>query len=121
VSLEDAAGFYGAVMRLTEIYREKLPLDLYEHRYEDMIGDFEGSIRRACDFIGVAWTDAMQDFAAAAAAQKIRSPSAAQVRRGLYSEAVGSWRRYAKHMALVVPILQPWILRFGYMTDYPVL
>jgi Sulfotransferase family len=117
LSLGDAAAFYDAVMRLTEIYREKLPLDLYHHRYEDMIADFEGSVRRVCKFIGMEWTDGMRDFAASAAAEKIRSPSAAQVRRGLYAEAVESWRRYANHMAPALPILQPWVEKFGYPAE----
>ena len=82
-----------------------------------MIADFEGSVRRVCDFIGVEWTDAMRDFSASAAAQKIRSPSAAQVRRGLYSEGVGQWRRYATHMGPAIPLLQPWVERFGYPPD----
>jgi hypothetical protein len=117
LSLEDASAFYDAIMRLTEIYRAKLPLDLYEHRYEDMIADFEGSVRRVCDFIGAEWTEAMRDFAASAAAEKIRSPSAVQVRRGLYSEGVGQWRRYSRHIDPALPLLQPWVKKFGYQAE----
>jgi hypothetical protein len=44
----------------------------------------------------------------------IRSVSAAQVRQGLYGGAVGQWRRYERELAPVLPILQPWVQRFGY-------
>jgi len=114
LDLEDGARFYSAVMDLAEAARAKLPLDLLEHRYEDMIADFEGRIRRVCDYLGIEWTDEMRDFSTAAQNRSIRSPSASQVRRDLYRSAVESWRNYAPQMAPTLPVLEPWVQRFGY-------
>ncbi|MGQ0741558.1 MAG: tetratricopeptide repeat protein [Alphaproteobacteria bacterium] len=114
LTLEGAASFYDDVMRLANLYRKCLMLELCMHRYEDMVSDFEGSMHAVCRFIGVDWMPAMQDFAEVAKARPIRSVSAAQVRRGLYREGLGQWRRYANELAPILPKLQPWIDEFGY-------
>jgi len=115
--LDDCARFYASVMTLVERYRQTLPLMLLDYRYEDMIADFESSVRGACRFIGIGWRDSMRDFSASADAINRRSASALQVRRGLYGDAAGQWRRYREQLAPVFPILQPWVERFGYPPD----
>lgn len=112
--LDDCARFYASTMGLVELYREKLPLKLKQHRYEDMISDFDSSVREVCDFIGIAWSESMRDFRSAAAAIDSRSASATQVRQGLYDGATGQWRRYREHMQPVSPLLDPWVERYGY-------
>jgi tetratricopeptide (TPR) repeat protein len=114
LALEDSARFYTAIMRLAEVYREKLPLNLFEHYYEDMVVDFETRVRAVCDFIGVEWTDSMRDFNRNAPVVDLRSPSATQVRRPLYGEGIGQWRNYVEQLAPILPMLQPWALKFGY-------
>ena len=112
--LDDCARFYDATMRLVELYREKLPLDLKESRYEDVVSDFDTAVRAVCDFIGIDWSESMRQFDAAASAIDTRSASAEQVRRGLYESAVGRWRRYQGHIVPILPLLEPWVRRFGY-------
>jgi len=114
VTLDGAARYYDAIMGLAEVYRQKLPLDLHVIRYENLVADFEGQTRAACEFLGVDWHDGLHDFATTARDRQIRTPSAAQVRSGLYSTGAGQWRRYEKHLEPILPILQPWIERFGY-------
>jgi Tfp pilus assembly protein PilF len=114
LKLEDAARFYALVMELAGVYRDKLPLDIFEHRYEHMVEDFEGSVRAICGYMGVEWTDAMRDFDKYAPAVDLRSPSATQVRKPLYTDALAQWRRYQDQLAPVLPILEPWVRKFGY-------
>jgi len=114
LSLEDTARFYASTMRLAEIFRDKLALQILDHRYEAMIEDFDGRVRAVCDFIGLEWTDAMRAFDQHEAVVDIRSPSTLQVRRPLYSEAVAQWRRYADQLAPIYPIVAPWVEKFGY-------
>jgi tetratricopeptide (TPR) repeat protein len=116
-SLEGTARFYNAVMQLAQVSRAALPLQVHEVRYETLVEDFDAHARAAADFIGLPWNDAMRDFAATAASRPIRTPSASQVRRGLYSDAVQQWRRYRLHLKPVLPLLAPWVEAYGYPPD----
>jgi hypothetical protein len=117
LTLEGAAAFYDAVMRLSELYRHLLPLPQHEVRYEALVDDFEGTSRAACAFLGLDWNEDMLDFAARARGRDIGTPSAAQVVRGLNREGQGAWRRYREQLAAVLPLLEPWVERFGYPSE----
>lgn len=112
--LTETAHFYGEVMGLCETYREKLAVPTHIHRHEAMVADFDAETQKVCDFLGIVWEPAMREFAETAKRRNVRTPSAEQVRRGLNSSGVAQWRRYRAAMAPVLPILQPWIERFGY-------
>jgi tetratricopeptide (TPR) repeat protein len=114
-SMERAADFYDAVMQAGEVYLETLPLTVHRVRYEDVVADFEGAARGLCEFLGVEWSEQLKDFARTNRA--IATPSSTQVARGLYEEGVGQWRRYAFAFEPVMPVLQPWIDKFGYAAD----
>jgi len=114
LTLQGAAAFYDAVMTLSERYRELLPLPQHIVRYESLVDEFEMATREVCAFIGLEWNPAMADFAAKAQTRGISTPSAAQVARGLNREGQGTWRRYRDQMAPVLPLLEPWVRRFGY-------
>lgn len=112
--LVEAARFYSGTMALAEVYHRMLTLDWYVHRHEDLVSDFEGETRRLCDFLNLPWTDTLADFAQTAKRRDVQTPSASQVRRGLYSDGLAQWRRYGEALAPIFPILQPWVDRFGY-------
>ena len=114
LTLEGAAGYYDAIMTLSEIYAGLLALPRQEVRYESMISDFEGTVGSVCDFLGLEWDRSMLEFAAKARSRAISTPSAAQVARGLNREGQGVWRRYKGQMGPVLPVLEPWVRRFGY-------
>jgi Flp pilus assembly protein TadD len=117
VTLDGAARYYDAVMSLFDTYRRKLPLDVHVIRYETLVRDFETETSAMCTFLGVDWSESMRSFAERASERQIRTPSAAQVRSGLYTTGAGQWRRYARQLEPVMPILQPWIERMGYDAD----
>jgi tetratricopeptide (TPR) repeat protein len=114
LQLEDCARFYAATMAFAEACRKKLPLDVLELRYEDIVDNFDSTIRSLCGFAGIAWSETMRDFRHAAGTIDLRGASARQVRRGLYSGTAGHWRHYRDELAPVLPILAPWVARFGY-------
>ena len=86
-------------------------------RHETLVTDFEGESRSLCDFLGLHWTPEMTRFADRARGRRIRTPSAPQVRRGLYATGVGQWRRYADHLAPVMPTLERWAATLGYPVE----
>ncbi|MDB5436785.1 MAG: sulfotransferase family protein [Phenylobacterium sp.] len=114
LSLESAARFYDAVMRLAQDYLQALPLDVHVLRYENLVGDFAGEAERLRLFLGLPPDPAMREFTGAANAADIATPSAAQVAGGLSGEGVGTWRRYEAQLEPVMPVLAPWIETFGY-------
>jgi hypothetical protein len=81
------------------------------------VADFEGEARKLCGFLGLPWSDAVLDFAAAARRKDIHTPSANQVRQGLNASGVGQWRAYREQLEPVLPTLAPWVERFGYPAD----
>jgi tetratricopeptide (TPR) repeat protein len=111
--LEETARHYDALMRLTELCRERLPLAFHEVRYDRLVADFETTVRAMADFVGLGWTEAFHAFDRTARARGVRTASATQVRRGLY-DGGGRWRRYEAQLAPVLPILAPWVKRFGF-------
>jgi Tfp pilus assembly protein PilF len=113
-TLEGTAAYYDAVMKLADIYRDKLDLTLTETRHEDLLADFEGETRRLCAFLGLSWQGEMKNFARRAQDNAINTPSAPQVARGLNREGVGQWKRYEKELAPVLTLLESWVTRFGY-------
>jgi tetratricopeptide (TPR) repeat protein len=117
LTLSGTARFYDAVMRLAELYRAKLSLDIFELRLEDLIDDFDTRIREICEFTGLPWDAGMRDFASVARTRGVATPSARQVVREINRSGVGQWRRYARELEPVLPILQPWVSRFGYPAD----
>ena len=112
--LDSAAAYYGAVMRLMQVYSEKLALETLEARHESLVVDFAGEAKRVCDFLGIAYRDEMGGFASRARTWNIDTPSSAQVARGLNDAGVAQWRRYARELEPVFPVLAPFVAQFGY-------
>jgi len=116
-TIEGAARYYAAVMEAGAAYLDRLPLDTHKIRYEDLVADFEGQTKALCEFLGIEWTARLRDFAETARANAIATPSSTQVGRGLYESGVEQWRNYDFALEPVLPVLQPWIERFGYSKD----
>ncbi|HEY2347025.1 MAG TPA: sulfotransferase [Xanthomonadaceae bacterium] len=114
-TLEGAVTLYTRTMDLWEIVRTQLPLSVHDVRYEDVVADFDGQVQALCDFLQVSWEEGLRHFAARARDRgRIDTPSYAQVSRPIYREAVYRWERYRRQLAPWLPVLQPYIERFGY-------
>ena len=114
LALGDAADFYAAVMELCDLARNNLALAFHVTRYEDLVADPASHVRGLCEFIGIAYDDAMQGFAENARTRDIRTPSAVQVARGVYSTGVGQWRAYGGELKPVLATLSPFVANYGY-------
>lgn len=112
-TLERAALHYDAMMRLTELALAKLPLAAHVVPYHTLVSDFEATTRAMCAFAGLEWSDAVHRFDKTAERRGVSTASAAQVRRGLY-DGTRQWEPYARWLEPVLPILAPWIEKFGY-------
>ena len=107
-TLEGAARYYDAVMRLTAACLDAFAIDIHQIRYEALVRDFDATTRTLCDFLGLPWSEALRDFSGRARSATVKTASAEQVRRPLY-DGSGQWRRYAGRLAPIMPILEPWL------------
>ncbi len=112
-TLERTARHYDAVMRLTETALEHLPLTTHVVDYHRLVGDFSATTQELCNFAELPWSQDLTRFAATAKRRGVATASAGQVRRGLY-DGTRQWQPYARYLEPVMPILQPWIAKFGY-------
>lgn len=111
--LEETARHYDALTALVELCRERLPLAFHDLRYDRLVAEFEPTVRALADFVGIEWTEAFTRFDKTARDRGTRTASVSQVRRGLY-DGRGQWRRYEQELAPALPLLAPWVERFGF-------
>ena len=100
-------GIEGYIKRLIDEIRatlKKNDLKALEVRYEDVVADLEGQVRRMLDFCGLPWEDACLEFHATR--RTVNTASAAQVRQPIYRGAVGRWRRYERHLGPLLGALE---------------
>jgi tetratricopeptide (TPR) repeat protein len=94
---------------------ELLKPQAYEVRYETFVADFETQLRALSEFLQLPWADAMLAPGENARAKGyISTPSYEQVVQPINTKAVGRWRPYAQHFEPVVPVLRPYLDRWGY-------
>lgn len=113
LDLTDAATYYDGVMALARIYRSVLPLTVKEVRHEAMVTNFKAEVQAALDHLGLKWDPAVERFTEKLPVDA-QTPSDVQLARGLNADGVGQWRRYENHIAPVLPVLEKWIVEFGY-------
>ncbi|MGV8997645.1 MAG: tetratricopeptide repeat-containing sulfotransferase family protein [Parvibaculaceae bacterium] len=114
-SMAKTVALYDKVMTLWQRYEAHLGLDVVEVRYERLITDLRAEVEPVLSFLGLTWDAAQADPAAHARARgTIRTPSYAQVTQPIYSSAADRWRRYEKHLAGDLPVLEKHIRHFGY-------
>lgn len=92
--LLDIAAYYVRFDRLMALWAREMPGRVLELRYEDLIADQEGQTRRLLDHCGLEWSDDCLSFHQNAA--PVSTPSAAQVRRPIYTDSVARWKRHAE-------------------------
>lgn len=95
--LADIAAYYVRFDRLMALWRTALPGRVLELGYEDLVADQAAQTRRLLDHCGLSWSDACLSFHDNAA--PVSTPSAAQVRRPIYRDAVARWKRHAEVLA----------------------
>ena len=102
------AYFSGSSLKIVqeyEVYYEKTlhwqalyPKAVSIIEYESLVAQFDTSVRKVLDFLGLAWEDAVTKFYSRE--NSVRTPSVNQVRSSIHSKSVGKWRKYER---LILP------------------
>lgn len=103
-ALMDTARYYARFDRLMGVWESLFPGRVLQLSYERLVADQEGQTRRLLDHCGLDWDEACLSFHENAAA--VATPSAAQVRRPLNTDAVGRWRLYEEPLRPVAAWLE---------------
>jgi len=116
-TLEDAARLYDKVMGFWSQCRAAMSLDVHDIRYEELVADPERTLRQLAAFLNLEWDDRLLQHEESAGKRSfIGTGSYAQVVEPLYDRSIGRWKRYREQLAPVLPLLEPWALKFGYET-----
>lgn len=114
LDLQSTGLTYQAVMDLWLHYRTVLGDSWLEYRYEDLVDDFDKTVRQVLDFTGAGWHENVADYRQAAEQRVISTPSYRDVTSAINKSAVDRWRRYEKELAPILPLLEPFVETFEY-------
>jgi tetratricopeptide (TPR) repeat protein len=115
LGLDTAAELYDLSFSYFEKAQGLLGLPVHKVIYENVIGDREIELRSLLDFLGLEWSDDVLDHESTALSRgRIKTASYAQVAQPIYSQAAGRWTNFRKHLEPILPVLEPWVAKFGY-------
>lgn len=97
--LMDIARYYARFDRLMAFWHRVMPGRILELRYEEIVADQEGATRRLLSHCGLDWAEDCLAFHSNAA--PVSTPSAAQVRRPIYTDSIARWKSHAEVLAPV--------------------
>ncbi len=89
--LDELADYYISYHRQMAHWRAVLPGRILDVSYEDLVHETEDALRRIIDWCGLPWEASVLDFHRQEGASM--TASAMQVRRPVYTDSIGSWRR----------------------------
>ncbi len=92
----DLAEYYKQYHATMQHWHEVLPGKVLDVHYEDTVLDLEGQVRRILDHCGLEFEEACLRFHENP--RSVKTASSEQVRQPIYQSALGTWRRYEKHL-----------------------
>ena len=114
LTLEELAYYYSLVMDAWLAVREWEGLAWMETRYEDVVVDLESEGRRVTDFLGLQWHENQARYYEHNLEKPVLSNNTDGIMKPVYKAAMGRWRAYEKHLAPILPMLEPYCRKFGY-------
>jgi tetratricopeptide (TPR) repeat protein len=93
--------YYRRYWDLMEHWRTQFPGVMYEVRYEDNVADVEGQAKRLIEYLGLDWNPNVLNFYNTD--RPVKTASASQVRKPIYSTSTNRWRKYEKYLG---PLLE---------------
>ena len=115
LDLNDAARLYDSSFGYFTRGCELLDPPVHRIVYERMIEDPRAELEPLMRFLELDWHDELLDHRSTAIARgPISTASYSQVTEPIYKRAAGRWERYRAQLEPVLPLLEPWVRRFGY-------
>ena len=102
-SLTSLGQYYRRHRDLVERWKSLFPGRILTVRYEDTVADVEGQSRRILDFLDLPFEPGVLAFHENR--RLVKTPSASQVRRPIYTDSVAAWKRYERHLGPLIEAL----------------
>ncbi|MDF8331747.1 tetratricopeptide repeat-containing sulfotransferase family protein [Novosphingobium cyanobacteriorum] len=102
--LMDIARYYVRFDRMIALWRKAVPGRVLEVQYEALVAQPEAQIRQMLAHCGLDWADECLSFHRNSA--PVSTPSAAQVRRPIYSDSVARWKHHRAALEPVIRLLE---------------
>lgn len=114
-NLNDAAYLYDKIMELWTKYEKTLDLVIHTIKYEDVVNNFEPTLKNLLNFLEISWNDSLKEFYKTAEKKRfINTPSYDQVNMPLYDKSIERWKNYKEKFSVTNNILDKWINKFNY-------
>ncbi|MCB1842835.1 MAG: sulfotransferase [Halioglobus sp.] len=104
LDLLDCGRYYIEFDRLMRHWRQCMPGAVFELQYEALVQDPETVARALLEFCELPWEDACLDFQHRSGS--VATPSAVQVRQGIYQTSVNRWQRYGEALQPLYHLLR---------------
>jgi len=114
LTLERTAKHYADLMDVWLAVRQWEGLAAMETRYEDTVADLEKEGRRTTEFVGLTWDQSQAQFYEKSRKKKMYAPTYRDASQPVYSRSVARWHSYEKHLAPILPVLEPYCRALGY-------
>ena len=115
VRLDTAADLYDLSFGFFERAQQLFGMPVHRIHYENVVSNREDELRALLDFLSLEWDEDVLDHQATALGRgRIKTASYSQVAEPIYTRATGRWEQYREQLAPVLPILEPWVRKFGY-------
>ena len=102
--LAELGEYYLEYLRVMRHWNEVMPGRILTVRYEDVVADLEGQVRRLLRHCGLPFEDACLRFHESR--RPVNTASAEQVREPIYRNAVGYWKNYESKLGELRQILK---------------
>jgi tetratricopeptide (TPR) repeat protein len=114
-NLYDASKLYDQVMQLWSKYEEILDLKVHTIKYEEIVNNFDLTIKDLLKFLELDWNNELKEFYKTAEKRGIiNTPSYNQINKPLYNQSIGRWKNYEDKFSETKKILDKWVNRFNY-------
>ena len=96
--MEELSDYYRQYDRLMQHWEQALPDKVLTVHYEDTVLDLESQVHRILEHCGLPFEESCLHYYENT--RTVRTASSEQVRRPIYTGALGTWRRYEKHLGM---------------------
>ncbi len=114
LTLERAAARYSADLRAWLKFKQFLPANWCEIRYEETVADLAATTRRCLDTLDRPWSDTLMSYREHLQVRAVLSPTYDAVSKPVYKTSLQRWKNYAEYLEPIRSVLDPLVEDLGY-------